>query len=148
MLSSRRNEDAQPCAARPPKQLAGGWTLDAGLARFVCAPDISGAAPVSFVVSWIRAVMNISTILAIAGLSCVAVNALHWRQRSGERFLYQPQSGWLRFIFVAWMIATGVAAVLFLAGEIPGLAFLSVTLGMTSAHQLYSMAQRQHQRAT
>ena len=57
--------------------------------------------------------MNIPTILAIAVLGSVAANALHWRGRRGERFLYQPQSGWLRFIFAAWTIATVVTAILF-----------------------------------
>ena len=92
--------------------------------------------------------MNIPMILAIAVLGSVAANALHWRGRKDERFLYHPQSGWLRFTFVAWTIATVVTAVLFLAGVIPVPAFLGVALGLTIGHELYSIARRQHQRAT
>ena len=92
--------------------------------------------------------MNIPTILAIAVLGSVAANALHWRGRRGERFLYQPQSGWLRFIFAAWTIATVVTAILFLAGVIPVPAFLGFALGLTVGHELYSIARRQQQRAT
>jgi len=92
--------------------------------------------------------MNIPTILTVAVLGSVAVNALHWRGRSDERFLYQPQCGWLRFIFATWTIATVVTAIPFLASAILSPALLSVALGMAIAHELYSIAQRQHQRAT
>jgi len=92
--------------------------------------------------------MNIPTILAVALLGSVAINALHWGGRNGERFLYHPQSGWLRFLFAAWTIATVVTAILFLASAIPLPAFLGVALGMAIAHELYSIARRQHQRGT
>jgi hypothetical protein len=91
--------------------------------------------------------MNIATILAVAVLVSAAVNAIHWRGRKDERFLYHPQSGWLRVFFIAWTVATIVAAVLFLAGFIAVPAFLGVALGLTAAHQLYSIARRQYQRA-
>ena len=91
--------------------------------------------------------MNLPTILAIAVLASVAANALHWRGRSGERFLYYPQSGRLRLIFAAWTIGAVVMAILSLAGFIPSPAFLGVALGLTIGHELYSIARRQHQRA-
>ena len=81
-----------------------------------------------------------------AEIGSLAVNAIHLRGRKDERFLYHPQSGWLRFFFVAWTAATIVAAVLFLAGFIPVPAFLGVALGLTVAHELYSIARRQQQR--
>lgn len=77
----------------------------------------------------------------------MVANALHWRGRSGERFFYYPQSGWLRLLFAAWTIATVVTAILFLTGVIPVPAFLGVALGLTIGHELYSIARRQHQRA-
>ena len=92
--------------------------------------------------------MNIPTILAIAVLGSVAANALHWRGRRDEQFLYHPQSGWLRFIFRVWTIATVVVAVLFLAGVIRGPAFIGIALGLTIGHQFYSIARRQQQRVS
>ena len=87
--------------------------------------------------------MNIPTVLAIAVLGSLAANALHWRGRSGERFLYYPQSGLLQFVFAAWIIATVVTSILFLARVIPLFAFLSVAVGVTAAPQLCSIARRQ-----
>jgi hypothetical protein len=88
--------------------------------------------------------MNIPTILAIAVLACLAANALHWRGRRSERFLYYPGAGWLLILFVLWTAAT--AAGLYLAGLIPGLTFLVVGLGMFITHELYSIIRRLVQR--
>jgi hypothetical protein len=90
--------------------------------------------------------MNIPTILAIAVLACLAANALHWRGRRSERFLYYPGAGWLLILFVLWTAATATAAGLYLAGLIPGLTFLVVGLGMFITHELYSIIRRQQQR--
>jgi hypothetical protein len=91
--------------------------------------------------------MNIPTILAIAVLGSVAANLIHWRWRKDEHFNYQPQSAFLRFLFLAWTIATVVASVLFLVGTIPAPAFLGIAFGLTIAHELYSIARRQTHRA-
>ena len=90
--------------------------------------------------------MNIPTILAIAVLSSVTANLIHWRGRKDEHFIYQPQSGFLRFLFLTWTVATVAASILFLAGTIPVPLFLGVALGLTIAHELYSIAWRQIQR--
>jgi hypothetical protein len=92
------------------------------------------------------AYMNIPTILAFAVLGSLVANALHWRGRKNERFLYHPATGWLRILFNFWTVATVIVAGLFLASEIPAPTFLGVALGMTIAHELYSIARRQHQR--
>ena len=91
--------------------------------------------------------MNIPTILAIAVLGSAAANALHWRGRRDERFLYHPQAGWFQIVFTAWTVATIAAAVLFLAGFIPVPLFLAVGLGLTIVHELYSLARRHRQRS-
>jgi hypothetical protein len=90
---------------------------------------------------------NIITILAIAVFGCLAANFIHWGGRNGERFFYQPQSGWLRFILMAWLVASLAAAVLFILGRIPGPAFIGIGMGLTIAHEFYSIARRHRQRA-
>jgi len=90
--------------------------------------------------------MNMPLILALIALGSMAVNVLDWRFRGNERFLYQPQSRRLRFIFNAWTISTGLVTVLFLEAVIPELAFLSVFLGLVVLHSLYSIVRRHRQR--
>ena len=90
--------------------------------------------------------MNLTIFLAIAVLGSTVVNLLHWRGRSDERFFYHPQSGWLRFAFNVWAVATIVSAVLFLLGLIPALAFVGVGMGLAIAQELYSIGRRHSQR--
>ena len=92
--------------------------------------------------------MNSTTILAGAGLASVVANALHWRGRSDERFLYHPQSGWPRKLFIFWILANGIMAILLLADFVPAPAFLAVLFGFTIGHELYSIAHRQQQRCS
>jgi hypothetical protein len=92
--------------------------------------------------------MDIPKILTIAVLGVGMLNFLHWRGPGEERFLYFPQTGWLRFIFAAWIIATFVTAILFLTGVISVLPFLSLTLGLSIAHVLYSIVRRRSQRVS
>jgi hypothetical protein len=91
--------------------------------------------------------MNITIFFAIAVLGCVTANLIHWDGRNEERVIYQPHSGWLRFMLVAWSIASIAAAVLFLFGRISMPAFIGIAMGLTFAHELYSIARRQRQRA-
>jgi hypothetical protein len=91
--------------------------------------------------------MNITLFFAIAVLGSVAANLIHWSGRNGERFFYQPQSGWLRSIFLAWSIACVAAAVLGLFGRISGPAFMGIMTGFAIAQELHSIARRQGRRA-
>ena len=88
----------------------------------------------------------IETILACLFLSSVAVNFLHWRRQSGERFFYFPGSGWLRTAFVVWSIASAIAAASFLACLVPAVAFLLVSICFGIASELYSIWCRQTKR--
>ena len=90
--------------------------------------------------------MNIPTILAIAVVASVVANFLHWRSRRDGRFLYYPQPGWIRFVFAVWTVSIIAAAVLFLAGFVSAPAFVAVTLSLTIAHEVYSIARRQYER--
>ncbi len=92
--------------------------------------------------------VNIPNILAVAFLGSVAANLIHWRGRKGEQFLYLPQSGFLRSLFLAWTYATIAASVLFLAGTISAVIFIGVGVGLAIAHELYSVVRRHQQRAT
>jgi hypothetical protein len=62
--------------------------------------------------------------------------------------MYLPKSGPLRFLFVAWLVATMVAAILFAAGTIPAQVSACLGVSMTTVHELYSIARRQSHRAT
>lgn len=93
-------------------------------------------------------VMSISVFLAIAVLLSAAANLLHWRGRSDERFLYDPESGWLRFVLRAWTVLSIVASLLFLLGLISLPAFLGFSFGLSVALELYCIVRRQRQRAT
>lgn len=87
------------------------------------------------------------SILATAFLGIAAANALHWRGRSGEQFLYTPKPGWLRFVFVFWTIAACVLAVLHLVEVIPRAVFPVVAVGLSVGQMLHSIARRQQHRA-
>jgi hypothetical protein len=92
--------------------------------------------------------MNITLLLAVTVLCVAVANFLHWRGRSGGRFLYYPNLRWLRVVFMVWTIATVASAILFLTGTVPGLIFMAITWGLTIAYGLYSIARRQKERLT
>ena len=83
--------------------------------------------------------MNITFLMAIAVLGTTGANFLHWLSRKDTRLLYAPKSGWLRFAVIAMAVGSGLCALLFLAGIIPALAFLVPVLGLSLAHELYSI---------
>ena len=90
--------------------------------------------------------MDITTVLAIAILVGAATNVLHLGGRKDEQFSYWPDSGWLRFLFGAWAIASLAGAVLTLARAIPASANIGIGGGMTFALMLYSIGRRRRLR--
>jgi hypothetical protein len=88
----------------------------------------------------------IITVFAIAVFGCLAANFIHWGGRNGERFFYQPQSGWLRIALLAWNVATLAAGALFLCGVVSASTFLSMAMGWVMAGELYSIGRRRRLR--
>jgi len=91
--------------------------------------------------------MNITVFMAAAVLGTAGLNFLHWLSRKDSRLLYTPKSGWFRIGLIALTTGSGVCAVLFLAGRIPGVAFLGLLFGLSFAHELYSIWCRYRQHA-
>jgi hypothetical protein len=89
--------------------------------------------------------MNVTLFMAIAVLGSAGLNFLHWLSRKDSRLLYTPKSGWSRIGLIALSVGSGLCAVLFLAGRIPGLAFLAFAFGLSFAHELYSIWRRHRQ---
>lgn len=86
------------------------------------------------------------TCMATLVLVSFAANLIHWRGRKDERFLYYPQTRWLRILFNSAAVAATVMAVLFLLHAVPALPFLIVGLVLPLAQQIYSIAHRRAQR--
>jgi hypothetical protein len=87
--------------------------------------------------------MNFTNILATAVLASMAANSLHWYCLGNGEIQHYLSPGWLRLLFTSWTIVTGCAAVGFLLGSVPAVAFLSIGVGLTVAQQMYSIARRQ-----
>jgi len=57
-----------------------------------------------------------TTIAAITLLILFAINIIHWRIHRGSRWLYIPQPGFVRAVFIAMLVGIVALAVLFVVG--------------------------------